>query len=374
MNNKLFVPKKIRVGFQNRSGTYTKKLAYVIYYDNKNVLRKEKSWNSWRDNKIDPITYDNVPTEGFVLNKNVGGARESYGWNARNEYVRIFDPRGFEFEISIANLLFILQETNSIKGKGLEGEFVYCWDRADLVLLPVSCQEYKDSLSFTNTPKKKFSAKTLKVGFTYQAKTNSSYRSINNDVLTYMGKFPYYGFRSNYETPKNGYTTSNLKFDCSIKLLKEKRFVFMNKLNEVIVKSNVDFITDEISTEQVENYASLIDLMKNKDEFQKIEEIKFTPIDDTLQLSDYVYKVNNNYIHVYRVESMIDQKIRCSFACLFIKENDVFYQYNEPYRYSYNYKNPCILVDKKEMQKSECILANGKIVDLYQLLLNRRYI
>ena len=30
-----------------------KKLADVIYFDNKGVLRKEKSWKGWRDKKID---------------------------------------------------------------------------------------------------------------------------------------------------------------------------------------------------------------------------------------------------------------------------------------------------------------------------------
>lgn len=31
----IYIPKKIKVGYQNRSDTYTKKLAYVIYYDEK---------------------------------------------------------------------------------------------------------------------------------------------------------------------------------------------------------------------------------------------------------------------------------------------------------------------------------------------------
>jgi hypothetical protein len=38
---------------------------------------------------------------------------------------------GFEFEISIPNLLYILQECTSTKGKGLDGEFVYAWDGKD---------------------------------------------------------------------------------------------------------------------------------------------------------------------------------------------------------------------------------------------------
>ena len=35
MKSNIFIPKKINVGFRNRSGTYTGKLAYIIYYDDK---------------------------------------------------------------------------------------------------------------------------------------------------------------------------------------------------------------------------------------------------------------------------------------------------------------------------------------------------
>jgi hypothetical protein len=41
------------------------------------------------------------------------------------QHIVVYDPRGFEFEISIPNLLYILQECTSTKGKGLDGEFVY---------------------------------------------------------------------------------------------------------------------------------------------------------------------------------------------------------------------------------------------------------
>lgn len=134
----MYIPKKIKIGYQNRSDTYTGKLAYVIYFDDKGKLRKEQSWENWRDESIDPQEVSNDPVEGFVLNKEVGGVRSSnwfrdrYGsWN-RIEKIRVYDPRDFEFEISIPNLLFILQETSSIKGKGLEGEFVYAWVGTEL--------------------------------------------------------------------------------------------------------------------------------------------------------------------------------------------------------------------------------------------------
>lgn len=193
MLTKLNIPKKINVGFQTRPDTYTKKLAFVVYTDAKGVLRKEKSWNGWRDKKIDPQEFDNTPVSGFVLNKKVGGYRS--GWNSRGTYVRIYDPRGdFEFEISVANLLFILEETSSIKGKGLEGEFVYSWDGTELVLLPANSQEYQASSDFTELQTKKVTAKEMTEGCLYLNK--------DNEQVMYLGRHDWYEVASDY---KNGY-------------------------------------------------------------------------------------------------------------------------------------------------------------------------
>lgn len=69
----LFIPTRIKVGYNERDDTYTKKLAFVTYFDAKGTLKKEVSWEGWRDRDIEPDEYDNLPTEGFVLNKGVGG-------------------------------------------------------------------------------------------------------------------------------------------------------------------------------------------------------------------------------------------------------------------------------------------------------------
>tara|TARA_R110000824_G_scaffold398058_1_gene601665 strand:- start:2023 stop:3222 length:1200 start_codon:yes stop_codon:yes gene_type:complete len=178
---KLNIPKVIHVGYVNREDTYTKKLAYVIYTDEKGKKRKETSWQGWRDKAITPEDFDNEPTSGFVLNKGVGGTRGSWSSrNVRNEYIRIYDPRGFEFEISVANLLFILTECNAYKGKGLEGEFVYAWDGTELILLPVGCAEYKTSTEFTALKSMKVTKKDMKEGLTYQHKDTST--------MVYMGR------------------------------------------------------------------------------------------------------------------------------------------------------------------------------------------
>lgn len=180
---KMNIPDKINVGYQERDDTYTGKLAYVVYTDQKGVLRKEKSWRGWCDKKQGFDDFENEPMSGFVLNKGVGGARHSYGWNARNEYIRVYDPRNFEFEISVANLLFILQECSSIKGKGLEGEFVYAWEGKELVLLPVSSKEYQECRAFSSLQNLKVTKNDMKEGCTYLMRDGVN--------VMYLGRHPY---------------------------------------------------------------------------------------------------------------------------------------------------------------------------------------
>lgn len=175
----MFIPRKIKVGFQKRTDTYTKQLAYVIYYDNNGTLRKERSWETWRNKNIEPKEFDNTPIEGFVLNKKVGGYKSD--WNFRNAYVRVYDPRGFEFEISVDNLLFILSCGGCSPGKGLEGKFVYSWSGTELVLLPVNSDSYSEIEKVSGLSGKKVSLRELVPGMRYYLKDGSS--------GTYIGRY-----------------------------------------------------------------------------------------------------------------------------------------------------------------------------------------
>jgi hypothetical protein len=123
--------------------------------------------------------------EGFVLNKKVGGYCNDWS-NFRQAYVRVYDPRGFEFEITVPNLLYILENANCIKGKGLEGTFVYGWDGTDLVLVPTSSPDYEclSKLNDTRFANKRIGAKDLKIGATYLTKSG--------EQTVYLGKFDYY--------------------------------------------------------------------------------------------------------------------------------------------------------------------------------------
>lgn len=196
MKDTLYIPETLNVGYQNRKDTYTGKLAYVVYTDKKGRLRKEKSWNSWCSKDIEKDTFKNEPTSGFVLNKDVGGVRQSYGWDARLEKVRVYDPRGFEFEIGIPNLLFILQECSAIKGKGLEGEFIYAWDKTSLVLLPVTAQEYQESIKFTDLQGLNIKKDELKEGFSYLTR--------DKEEIVYLGEHIWYGRPSTWNYKVGG--------------------------------------------------------------------------------------------------------------------------------------------------------------------------
>lgn len=246
MKSTLFLPKEIKVGFTSRKDTYTGKLAYIIYIDEKGVLRKEKSFESWRSKDIPTEQLNNEPLSGFVLNKKVGGYAS--GWNHRQTAVRVYDPRGFEFEITVENLLYILDNTSSIVGKGLEGEFVYAWSGSDLILLPVSAPEYEDLKKLNELRHKKeyVKAKDLKVGATYLSK--------NNEELVYLGKFFEYDNFYNHESQEKSekkrffFATSNKREQKEERVLREAHdvvtypSVYQKFINVIDVREHPNFV------------------------------------------------------------------------------------------------------------------------------------
>jgi len=197
MEEQLYIPKKLKVGYQKRGDTYTKKLAYVIYYDDKGVLRKEKSWQNWRDKKIEPMDVDNVPHSGFVLHKDVQRNSEYFG-SGRN-MIRVYDDRGIEFEITCDNLIFILMTTNCHK-RGLEGQFVYSWYGTELILLPVGCDEYKKAQLFTQIQGKSLSKADLIPGCAYTTK--------KLETLIYLGNLPWREEKYSYSKGESSETVT----------------------------------------------------------------------------------------------------------------------------------------------------------------------
>lgn len=188
MNEYVLIPEKISVGFQERSDTYTGKLAYITYYNANGVLKNKKSWDDWRTKSIEPLEIQNKPISGFVLNKKVGG--NANGLNYRNSYIRVYDPRGFEIEITVDNLLLILENVNCIKGKGLEGKFIYAWNNYSLILLPTDIPKFNDILYYNKLllSPKKIEKDDLIPGRTYQKKDGGKYVFLEKARLYKDGK------------------------------------------------------------------------------------------------------------------------------------------------------------------------------------------
>lgn len=255
MKNNIFMPKELTVGFQSGRDTYTGRLAYVIYKDEKGVLRKEKSWNSWRNKDVEPLITENIPTEGLVLNKKAGGY--SSGWNHRQTYVRVYDPRGFEFEISVPNLLYILENTNSIKGKGLEGKFVYGWDGTELILMPTSSPDYVEITEFNKLlhDSKNIKVKDLVIGATYKTKQNQTF--------IYMGSFEYYGWKSNGTKYHWFYNVDSDSFE-QMKTVSQK-------------------LIDVIDNNCCEDYADLFYKMEGRESYSPVDRSKDEYIEYTLE-------------------------------------------------------------------------------------------
>jgi len=195
MKSKIFIPKTCRVGFQHRDDTFTKRLAFVIYYDAKGVLRKETSWRSWchlektKDHEaIEPWDFENVPTSGFVLNKGVRRFNWSHFGSGRS-MIRIYDPRGIEMEVTPDNLIGILMHTDC-SHREIQGELVYAWCGTELMLLPCSSEEYQAAQNYTALQGTRLTAKELREGSTYVTK--------NEEKLVYVGKHLYYEIKDSY--------------------------------------------------------------------------------------------------------------------------------------------------------------------------------
>ena len=256
MKSNLFIPTKIKVGFQERKDTFTGKLAYIIYFDEKGVLRKESSWEGWRDKKIAAIEYDNVPTR-YVVNKGV----DRYGYfGSGRSIARIYDTRDFEFEISISNLMGILMHSDVSKRDIVE-ECVYAWSGKDLVLLPVNSTEYQESVEYTKKQSLTLSTKSLVKGHTYVAKKHDT-------SYLYIGYYNWY---------YNGYRYSdNININ---QQHKGKKHVFYNLHNKTFETISMSALAECTSTDIPENFSNIVEQFENSSNYKKIVDFKLIKLD-----------------------------------------------------------------------------------------------
>lgn len=292
---------------------------------------KNYNYYNWKESsnvKIKPQEFDNTPMEGFVLNKKVGD--HSSGWNHRTGKCRVYDPRGWEFEIPFENLLYILQETNSYKGKGLEGEFVYSWDGKDLVLLPTSTIEYQESLNHTKMQDGKLYKKDMVPGYTYRDK--------NGNDFIYIGHYEYIE-RDNYS--KKAYK-------------KGKKYIFQysSQYESNVTKSysNLSNFKQCVNKEIPEDFNATLEKVINYNTVLGIKEEIFKSV-DIKDLEPSYKKIH--YVLLYLENKPVKVKIVCTWRL-----------YSNEYTYYVNNKETNLNELLEKYKKKLVTFKDGKTYNL----------
>lgn len=251
----LYIPEKIKVGFQKRDDTLDSKLGFIIYYDKDGKLKNEKRWNTWRNESIKPLTLENKPFKNANLHKGIEYAGTSF--SDGKSTLRIYDNRGFEYEISFDNFVAISLNNEISKGE-IIGEFVYAFAGTKLILLPVNSEEYKKALQSTKNKDTDIKEDDLIPGSVYYLKKTSYMKGI--ETCIYIGKYNFNHSISTLNFPANG---------------KEEHIFYKDNGFEIIDVKNIGQLKHSLEESELKTYTekyigSVIE--------KKIEKIYFSHI------------------------------------------------------------------------------------------------
>lgn len=163
-----------------------------------------------------------------------------------------YDPRGFEFEITVDNLLFILQECSSIKGKGIEGELIYSWDGKDLVLLPCSSEEYKESKDFTSLQTKKVTKNDITLGCLYKNK--------DGNTVMYLGRENWY--EEDFSYSHNVWKLKTTNQHIFLYVDKDDNYLGSGKSRRYWLQKGFTKLAEKLTTEASTDFADEYDKFK----------------------------------------------------------------------------------------------------------------
>lgn len=217
MQKNIYIPKKIRVGFQKREDTYTGKLGYIIYYDAKNKLRKEASFNGWIDQNIDVLEFENNPQSGFVFNR---GVKRYSSFNYSAAKIRVYDERNFEFEIDMSNLVEIMKHSD-ISHQEIEKKCIFAWQGKELVLLPINSELYTEAQKYTTKILNPLNVREFIPGQTFKNKAGTE--------LIYLGDYYYYSLKGYSKFYENSSVEQIKKKQSFFYDLKDKKYFNVNK-------------------------------------------------------------------------------------------------------------------------------------------------
>lgn len=150
-NYSIKLPEQFYCGFQRRSEDEL--LGFMTPFGTDKAFEKRKEtvdswatprWDQKGKEKIEPNIIDNELLDGFRLDRHI----KRYGWNGGNVVVRVEDPRGFELEISVANLCKIL-ENNTVENGVIKNRCIWGRDGARNILLAENSEPYLAAIENT---------------------------------------------------------------------------------------------------------------------------------------------------------------------------------------------------------------------------------
>ena len=228
-----------------------------------------------------------------------------------------------------------MENTNSIKGKGLEGSFVYGWHGTELVLIPTNSVEFEEIKNYNSNLGKKVSKKNLVEGKIYLNK--------QNERLIYLGYFDEYKIYGNYK---------NLGKKFWFKYEKKQYYLTYSSLNPIMTE------VDDV----VNNYVELIDELEHCD--------RYSPHDET----QYKYEIINN--NDYELINFYNNTTFINFNNEFIavKINNGYNvnnrTYDKFYLETYHNKHYYYLLDNKIFKTKEELTNNYQFYKQIKVLKN----
>jgi hypothetical protein len=187
------IPTKVYVGFQGRRSQDEVPLGFMTPWGEDQAGTKRMSTvDSWAkgygNNKtFNSVTLDNAPMIGFKIGRAI---KRSRSWGGNASYIRIEDPRGFELEISIENLVMAMNG-NIVEDGELMAECVWGRDGNRNILLPTNSEPYMASLETKAKVDAVISLRDVKIGDTIKLLTG--------EEGLYLGSmFPVTGHNSGY--------------------------------------------------------------------------------------------------------------------------------------------------------------------------------
>ena len=147
----MVVPENLKIKIAKRSDTYTGNLGFINFKKNDKEWKFKGSYDNWENKPTSKEKeFINEPTSGFVINSNVGGRGSYYSDYGREMKIRVWDPRGWEIEITLDNFFEIILPLGVTAGKGIEEELVYAFNGSSVFLYPSNHPEVIENIGVSN--------------------------------------------------------------------------------------------------------------------------------------------------------------------------------------------------------------------------------